>query len=53
MALEWPDLEAEEKAKEKRKKTNKLDFITSDSEDDAKPKKKKKMESSWSCTRSM
>lgn len=43
LALEWPDLEAEERAKQKaqkRKKTN--SFIESDSGDDKKRKKKKR-----------
>ncbi|KAG2140702.1 SNF2 family N-terminal domain-containing protein, partial [Suillus clintonianus] len=44
LALEWPDLEAEEKAKQKaqRRKKNTNSFIESDSGDDRKPKKKKR-----------
>jgi hypothetical protein len=42
LALEWPDLEAEEIAREKAKKKKKVSFIVSDSEDDRKPKKRKR-----------
>ncbi|KAG1871505.1 SNF2 family N-terminal domain-containing protein [Suillus subluteus] len=44
LALEWPDLEAEEKAKQKAQKRKKKtdSFIESDSGDDRKPKKKKR-----------
>ncbi|KIK40408.1 hypothetical protein CY34DRAFT_807271 [Suillus luteus UH-Slu-Lm8-n1] len=43
LALEWPDLEAEEKAKQKAQKRKKTDsFIESDSGDDRKFKKKKR-----------
>lgn len=44
LALEWPDLEAEEKAKQKaQKRKNRTDsFIVSDSGDDRKLKKKKR-----------
>ncbi|KAG1729528.1 SNF2 family N-terminal domain-containing protein [Suillus paluster] len=46
LALEWPDLEAEQKAKEKarkgKKKSSNDSFIESDSGDDRKPKKKKR-----------
>lgn len=40
MALEWPDLEKEQKMKLAAKK--KQDFIVSDSDDDAQPKKGRK-----------
>ncbi|KAF7976186.1 hypothetical protein HWV62_7352 [Athelia sp. TMB] len=40
LALEWPDYEAEEKAK--KKKAKKTDFIETDSEDEKNPKKKQK-----------
>ncbi|KAG2129317.1 SNF2 family N-terminal domain-containing protein [Suillus cothurnatus] len=43
LALEWPDLEAEEKAKQKAQKRKKTDsFIEHDSGDDRKLKKKKR-----------
>lgn len=43
MANEWPDIEAEEKAKKKKKKKPALNgFIMTDSDDEVKPKKKKK-----------
>jgi SNF2 family DNA or RNA helicase len=44
MANEWPDIEAEEKAKKKKKKKKPAlnGFIMSDSDDEVKPKKKKK-----------
>ncbi|KAG0702167.1 SNF2 family N-terminal domain-containing protein [Suillus ampliporus] len=46
LALEWPDLDAEQKAKEKarkgKKKTDNHSFIESDSGDNRKPKKKKR-----------
>ncbi|OAX39929.1 hypothetical protein K503DRAFT_865031 [Rhizopogon vinicolor AM-OR11-026] len=44
LAMEWPDLEAEQMAKEKAKKGKKKhnSFIASDSEDDRKSKKKKR-----------
>jgi hypothetical protein len=40
LALEWPDLEAEEKAKAKRKKTQGF-IVTTDSDDEPRQKKKK------------
>ncbi|KAG1772000.1 SNF2 family N-terminal domain-containing protein [Suillus placidus] len=44
LALEWPDLEAEEKAKQKAQKRKKKtdSFIESDSGDNRRPKKKKR-----------
>lgn len=53
MALEWPDLEAEEKAKAKKaKKKQTPDFIATDSDDEPTTKKKKKerrcLDTSWS-----
>jgi hypothetical protein len=44
LALEWPDLEAEEKAKAKKAKKKTVDFIASDSDDEPKTKKKRKAE---------
>lgn len=44
MALEWPDYEAEEKAKKKKAKKN--DFIETDSDDNRKSKKKTKQRTS-------
>ena len=41
MALEWPDVEAQQKAKSKKKRSGD-DFIQTDSEDERKKKKKKK-----------
>ncbi|KAG1726392.1 P-loop containing nucleoside triphosphate hydrolase protein [Suillus lakei] len=44
LALEWPDLEAEEKAKQKAQKRKKIDsFIESDSGDIRKPKKSREL----------
>ncbi|KAF9220758.1 hypothetical protein BS17DRAFT_786466 [Gyrodon lividus] len=42
LAFEWPDLEAEQMAKEKQKKKKKDTFIISDSDDDHRTKKKKR-----------
>jgi hypothetical protein len=45
MANEWPDIEADEKAKKKKKKQALNGFIASDSDDEVQPKKKKDGES--------
>ncbi|KIJ63774.1 hypothetical protein HYDPIDRAFT_155277 [Hydnomerulius pinastri MD-312] len=42
LALEWPDLEAEQLAKEKLRKKKKDSFIVSDSDDDRKTRRKKR-----------
>ncbi|KAF9071904.1 SNF2 family N-terminal domain-containing protein [Rhodocollybia butyracea] len=44
MALEWPDLEAEEKKKKQKAKAKRDDFIVSDEDDNLKVKPKKKKE---------
>jgi hypothetical protein len=45
LALEWPDFEAEEKAKAKKARRKKTpDFIATDSDDEPKAKKKKRQE---------
>jgi hypothetical protein len=45
MALEWPDIEAEDKAKAKKKKKKSDNFIETDSEGDRRKKNKKERES--------
>ena len=45
LALEWPDFEAEEKAKAKKARKKKTpDFIATDSDDKPKTKKKKRQD---------
>ena len=45
LALEWPDFEAEQKAKAKKARRKKSpEFIATDSDDEPKAKKKKRQE---------